>query len=126
MFRNRKFLMFISFLVAICLWVYVMGNVDPETTLKMSEVKVEMQGTDVLDNAGLKAKMIGPKVVSVTLEGKRSQVNETKKKGVEAYIDVSTCDYGMNETGINIRLPEGVTGVTVESVSAETAKFKVK
>ena len=124
--NNKKILMLISLLVAIALWMFVMGNVDPSVSERVSEVKVEMQGTDTLKDNGLTATLVKPKIVSVTIEGKRSQVKKTKDKGIHAYIDVSTCDYGKNEAEIHVRLPEGVKGITVEDISSETAVFTVK
>lgn len=126
MLRNKKVLMLLSLLIAVGLWVYVMGNVDPDTKVKISGVKVEMQGVDSLEKQGLHPVLNSPKVVSVTVQGKRTQVNKTKKKGLEAYIDVSTCDYGRNEAEIYVQLPQGVTNVSVESISKETAIFTVK
>ena len=125
MLKNKKVLMLLSLLVAVGLWVYVMGNVDPDTVEKIAGVKVEMEGTGTLQDAELHAVLNSPKVVTGTIEGRRSKVSKTKKKGVKAYIDVSTCDYGRNETDIYVRLPEGVTGVSVENVSSETAVFTV-
>ncbi|MBE6029561.1 MAG: hypothetical protein E7226_05335 [Clostridiales bacterium] len=124
--NNKKILMLISLLVAIALWMFVMGNVDPSVSERVSEVNVEMQGTDTLKDNGLTATLVKPKIVSVTIEGKRSQVKKTKDKGIQAYIDVSTCDYGKNEAEIHVRLPEGVKGITVEDISSETALFTVK
>ena len=124
--NNKKVLMLISLLVAIALWMFVMGNVDPRVSARITEVKVEMQGTDVLKDQGLQATIDKPKMVTVTIEGKRSQVKKAKDKGVIAYIDVSTCDYGKNETVIHARLPEGVKGVAIEDISSETAVFTVK
>lgn len=126
MFRNRKTLMILSLLIAIALWMFVMDQVDPKTELVVTDVKVEMRGTDVVENMELTATLIGPKIVNVELQGKRSQVNKAKKKGLKAYIDVSTCDYGENEAEIRIELPSGVRGVTVEHISQYTAKFNVK
>ncbi|MGN0702473.1 MAG: hypothetical protein ACI4KL_04760 [Lentihominibacter sp.] len=126
MLRNKKVLMLISLLVAIGVWIYVMGNVDPLVSERIDGVKVELQGEDTLKQAGLKATLKDPKRVSVTIEGKRSHVNKVKKKGVEAYVDVSTCDYGRNEGKIVIELPDTVTGVLVENISSKTAVFTVK
>lgn len=126
MFRNRKTLMILSLLIAIALWMFVMDQVDPKTELVITDVKVEMRGTDVVENMELTATLIEPKIVNVELQGKRSQVNKAKKKGLKAYIDVSTCDYGENEAEIRIELPSGVRGVTVEHISQYTAKFNVK
>ncbi len=126
MLRNKKILMLISLLVAIGVWIYVMGNVDPVVRERIDGVKVELQGEDTLEQAGLKATLKAPKRVSVSIEGKRSQVNKVKKKGVEAFVDVSTCDYGRNEGKIVIVLPDTVTGVLVENISSKTAVFTVK
>ena len=126
MLTNKKVLMLISLLVAIGLWMFVMGSVDPETTARVTGIKVEMQGTSVLEEQDLTATLNKPKMIAVTIEGKRSQIKKTQNKGIQAYIDVSTCDYGRNEAEIVIKLPDGVSGVTVEEISAETATFTVK
>ena len=123
---NKKVLMLISLLVAIGLWMFVMGSVDPETSQRVTGIKVEMQGTNVLEDEGLKATLVKPKMIAITIEGKRSQIKKAQKKGISAYIDVSTCDYGKNEAEIHIKLPEGVKGITVEEISSETAVFTVK
>ena len=124
--KSNKVLMLISLLVAIALWMFVMGNVDPQISERVSGIKVEMEGTDTLEDQDLTATVNKPKVVSVTIEGKRSQVLKAKKKGIKAYIDVSTCDYGKNEAEIYIRIPDGASGVTVEDISSETAVFTVR
>ena len=126
MLNNKKVLMLISLLVAIGLWMFVMGSVDPEISERISGIEVEMQGTSVLEDSGLQATLNKPKLISLTIEGKRSQVKKAENKGVKAYIDVSTCDYGKNEAERFIKLPEGVSGVTVEEISQETAVFTVK
>ena len=124
--RSKKVLMLISLLVAIALWMFVMGNVDPQISERVSGVSVEMEGTDTLEDQDLTATVNKPKVVNITIEGKRSQVIKAKKKGIKAYIDVSTCDYGKNEAEIYVRIPEGVSGLTVEDISSETAVFTVR
>ena len=126
MLRNKKILMLISLLVAIGVWIYVMGNVDPVVRERIDGVQIELQGESTLTQAGLNATLKAPKRVSVSIEGKRSQVNKVKKKGVEAFVDVSTCDYGRNEGKIIIALPDTVTGVLVENISSKTAVFTVK
>ena len=123
---NKKVLMLVSLLIAIGLWMFVMGNVDPEVSDRVNGIEVEMQGTNSLDDQGLTATLNKPKIVSVTIEGKRSQVKKAKDKGIKAYIDVSTCEYGKNETEIYIKIPAKERSVTVEEISSETAVFTVK
>ena len=126
MLTNKKVLMLVSLLIAIGLWMFVMGNVDPEVSERVNGIQVEMQGTDSLDDQGLTAALNKPKIVSVTIEGKRSQVKKAKDKGIKAYIDVSTCEYGKNEAEIYVKIPDKARGVTVEDISSETAVFTVK
>lgn len=126
MLTNKNVLMLLSLLIAIGLWLFVMGNVDPEVKEKVPGISVEMQGTDELRDQGLVASLDKPKVVTVTIEGKRSQIKKAKDNGIKAYIDVTTCDYGENETEIYIKIPEKARGVTVEDISSETAVFTVR
>ena len=77
---NKKVLMLVSLLIAIGLWMFVMGNVDPEVSDRVNGIEVEMQGTNSLDDQGLTATLNKPKIVSVTIEGKRSQVKKAKDK----------------------------------------------
>ena len=126
MLNNKKVLMLVSLLIAIGLWMFVMGNVDPKMDERISAIEVEMVGADNLIEQGLTATLNKPKMISVTVEGKRSQIKKVRDKGIRAYIDVSTCDYGKNEADIHVKLPEGVKGVTVEDISSETATFTVK
>ena len=125
MLRDKRVLAIVSLLIAIALWMYVMGSVDPKTTDLVTGVKVEMQNQDYLDKQGLTATLNSPNKISFTIEGKRSDVNFAKKKGFSAYVDVSTCDYGENEADIHVVTPDGVS-IVVEDLSEETAKFTVK
>ncbi len=125
MLKNRNVRLIFSLIIAICLWLYVMGNVDPVITNHFGSVPVTLTNESELDELGLKATLDSPKEVSVTLKGKRSVVNEAKNKGISAVVDVSNCNYGKNEEKITILLPEGNTA-TVQEISEETATFHVE
>ena len=124
MLKHRNVRLIFSLIIAICLWLYVMGNVDPVITNHFGSVEVTLTNEAELDELGLKATLKSPKEVSVTLKGKRSEVNEAKNKGIAAVVDVSNCNYGKNEEKITIILPEGNTS-TVQEISDETAVFMV-
>lgn len=126
MLKNKKIQMICSLLIGICVWAYVMGQVDPQATITVTDINVEMQGTESLENAGLEATLLRPKTINATITGKRSEVNKAKKEGLEAYVDVSTCEYGENEVEIKLSLPDDVSGVTVDHLSQYSATFNVK
>lgn len=126
MLKSKKFQAILSLLIAIGLWMYVMGTVDPTVTTTIRDVTVEKINEDVLEDKGLSAELESPQVVNIEIKGARSNVNEAKEGEIRATVDVSNCDYGENETEIKVRFPEGISGVKVESISQETAIFTVK
>ncbi len=126
MLKDKRVLMLISLLVSVGLWMFVMGEVDPVKSTTINNVEVEIYGEQYLEDINLKAALIKPQNISVTVGGKRSNVNAAKKKGIKAYVDVSHCEYGRNVSDINIKMPSGVTGVYVESMSENKAVFVVE
>lgn len=123
MLNNKTAMKIISLLAAICLWMYVVGEVDPETKGKVGDVPVYFTGAEVLAENGLAAVNEEEITVSVVLKGKRSDVNDIKKSGLAAYVDVSDCEEGKNTRDIEITVPENVS---LENVSAETLTFAVE
>lgn len=126
MLKSKKFQAILSLLIAIGLWMYVMGTVDPVVTTTVHGIQVEKINEDVLEDMGLSATLDRPETVSIELKGARSDVNEAKESDIRATVDVSNCDYGENETEIKIKFPDGISGVKVENISQETAVFTVR
>ena len=126
MLKSKKFQAILSLLIAIGLWMYVMGTVDPTVTTTIRDVTVEKINEDVLEDKGLSAELESPQVVNIEIKGARSNVNEAKEGEIRATVDVSNCDYGENEAEIKVKFAEGVSGVKFESISQETATFTVK
>lgn len=123
MLNNKTLLKIISIVIAVLLWVYVMGEVDPETKAKVYGIEVSYVNTDVLADSGLAVAEDEPLNVNAVIEGKRSDVNKAKKKGLTASVDVSECKSGKNKEGITLNLP---SGVVLDSLSADTAEIRVE
>ena len=126
MLKNKKFQAILSLLIAIGLWMYVMGTVDPTMTTTVKDIPVEKVNEKVLKDLGISATLERPKTVDIVIKGARSDVNEAKKSEIEATVDVSNCELGENEAKIKIEFPDKISGVTVDSMSEETAVFTVK
>lgn len=123
MHKGNTMLKVISLLIAVALWLYVMGEVDPETRVKIGDIPVFLTNTEVLADYGLAAAYDEQLTISATVSGKRSDVNEAKKNGLTAYVDVSECEMGTNEEKIVINLP---AGVSLENSSQSTLVFDVE
>jgi YbbR domain-containing protein len=123
MISSNTFLKIASVIIAILLWAYVMGEVNPETTEKISGISVNFTNTEELAENGLAVVYEDNIEVSAVIVGKRSEVNEAKNNGLTATIDVSNCTKGSNTEEIKLQLPDGIK---MESISDETATFTVE
>lgn len=126
MLKNSKFRLVISLLVAIALWLYVVGNVDPTITATISGIQVEKVGEDILKDMDLKATLESPETIEIVIKGPRSAVNSAKKKEFKATVDVSNCEYGENVENIKVVFPDDVSGITVDSMTEKIAHFTVE
>lgn len=126
MLKNKKLQAILSLLIAVALWMYVMGTVDPTVTTAVRGIPVEKTNEKVLKDLGMSATLVEPETVDIVIKGARSDVNEAKKSEIEATVDVSNCEYGENEARIKIEFPDKISGVTVDSMSRETAVFTVE
>ena len=123
MFKNKSSMMIISILAAIVLWLYVMGEVDPETRTKITNIPVNFVGTEELAVEGMAVAYDKQMFISAVINGKRSDVNEAKKNGLTASVDVTDCRLGENTRKIIVSLP---VGVRLENVSEATLTFDVE
>lgn len=123
MLKNKTALRIVSLIAAILLWLYVMGEVDPETTRKIGMIPVNVVNAEQLEEQGLAVVFEENVFISATIKGKRSEVNNAKNTGITASIDVSDCKKGKNTLKITVNLPDGVI---LENSSRNTLKVKVE
>ena len=123
MLKNKTVLKIVSLVIAIFLWIYVMGEVDPETKVKVYGIEVNYINTELLAENGLAVAEDEPVTINATIEGKRSDVNKAKKKGLTASVDVSRCKSGKNKAEITLDMP---SGVVLDSISKDTADVDVE
>ena len=100
-----------------------MGEVNPETKEKISDIEVTFVNTDQLADEGLAVVHNQDIKISAVIKGKRSVVNDTKKTGVTATVDVAGASKGSNRGKVNLELP---SGVTLDTISDETIKYRVE
>jgi len=117
MFKSKSSMMVLSLLVAVAIWLYVMGEVDPETRVKISDIPVSFVNTEILADYGMAVAYDEPISISAVVSGKRSDVNEAKKNGLTASVDVAECTHGENTKKIVVNLPDGLN---VENMSEST------
>lgn len=110
MLRNNTVLKILSLLIAIFLWVYVMGEVDPTTSTTIKDVRVKLQQLDTLEEKELAVKGGNRQfTVDVVLEGSRAELNRLDRSEIRAEADLFGYEKGKNQVPVQVNVPENVT-----------------
>ena len=110
MLKNNKVNAVIAFLAAVLLWVYVVGQVNPSTTGKLTGIPVVFAGEDSLAENDLALVDPGTVTVDITIRGDRSDVRKViaNKDRVTAVADVSGLVKGEHNVTLDITVPSSV------------------
>ena len=69
MLNNKKLNIILSLIIAAMLWVYVVGEVQPDTTKQLRGVPITMTRTDVLAERGLAISAVSTETMDVEISG---------------------------------------------------------
>lgn len=110
MLKNNKVNAVIAFLAAVLLWVYVVGQVNPSTTGKLTGIPVVFAGEDALAENDLALVDPGTVTVDITVRGDRSDVRKViaNKDRITAVADVSGLAKGEHNVTLDITVPSSV------------------
>ncbi len=110
MLKNNKVNAVIAFLAAVLLWVYVVGQVNPSTTGKLTGIPIVFAGEDDLAENDLALVDPGTVTVDITIRGDRSDVRKViaNKDRVTAVADVSGLAKGEHNVTLDITVPSSV------------------
>lgn len=87
--KNKYVKIAASFLVAFCLWLYVVSAVSPESEETYSNIPVVIQNESALADRGLIITEIKTKTVKLTMQGKRTDLAKINSGNTTAVVDVS-------------------------------------
>ena len=116
MLNNKKINILISLVLAAVLWVYVVGEVQPDTTKQLRGVPITTTRVDVLAERGLAISAVSTETMDVEVSGSVLALSEIDASDVTASVDVGTAIRGENEMTVIVRVPSGIT-VTDKSLS---------
>ncbi len=118
--ENRTLYIIVSVIIAFALWFYVIQGENPVLKRTFSDVSVQVLNRDVLESNGYKMLVPDSPTVSVTIEGKRSNLVSMQKTGIFASVDVSQCREGEQYLDVRAYRPSGG-----EIVDVNPAQLKV-
>lgn len=119
MLENKKLNMIISLIIAIALWAFVIGEVNPEATRVYRDIPIKMFHEEVLTDSGMAVYAVSEKAVTVTLTGTRSEINKIDSKDITAFVDLENAFLGENQLRVDVRVSgkADIEGQSVEKVT---------
>ena len=105
--------MTISLIIALVLWAYVIGEVNPVIEMTIENVPVEFLNLDVLEKNGLTVSGDGRYTVDVVVEGKRSDIKKINRSDVIATVDLAGYENGKNYAEVTVSLPSSAELVEI-------------
>jgi len=116
MLKNNNINRVIAVVVAIVLWAYVVGEVNPVADTVVHDVPISFTNQDTLENKGLAVLSSSDHSVNITVSGQRTIISKTEPSDFSVVCDVSSLEKGDNIVKLDI---EGPSNLKIDHVSVE-------
>lgn len=116
MLKNKNINIILAFIIAVSLWAYVLGDVNPKTEVVIKEVPIVFENEEALSDAGLVILNYDYASVNVTITGPRTEVTKVSKGDFSVTADVEGLSIGSNVIRLDVTGPDNVK---ISDVSTE-------
>ncbi|MBE6020182.1 MAG: hypothetical protein E7228_00370 [Clostridiales bacterium] len=106
--RVKTINIILSIVLAVILWAYVIGEVNPETEKTLVGVPLTVAGENALAAQGLVVLTDFEDTVTAVIKGRRSEIYGMTAGRLSARIDVSDCVEGENQVTVKVTAPSNV------------------
>ncbi len=124
LFQNDKVLFFLSFFVAVVLWMLVVSDRNPQIDSVLRSVPISYINTESFVNSGLEIISSSASNANVKIEGRLSEVYRVSGKDIVLSADFSGI-YSPGTYEIPITVTAHPTSVSVETVDPEMMKVQI-
>ena len=121
---NETFIRIVSLLVAIILWMYVLGIENPQVDKTIRDVPVQVINIANIQNNGLEIISMSDDKIDVKISGRMSEVNNIGIEDISVQLDVSNI-YSANEYYIKPEVKANVGGISVINQSVSSVNVYV-
>ena len=122
MLRNDTINLVIALLIAIGLWVYVLGEVNPTRDSTIRNVPIVFLNEATLEEEELILLSSSDIAINVTISGKRSDTGNIKESDIKVYADLEGCTEGEHTIRLRVDVPDSVE---LKEVSKETITVEI-
>ncbi|WP_053955198.1 CdaR family protein [Inediibacterium massiliense] len=98
----------ISIVFAVVMWLYVMGEINPQGMIEIENVPVQLLNVEDLRESGLV--VIGQKnfIVNVQVTGRRSDIYKISSQDINARADLRGFRKGVNSVPVEVSVPSNI------------------
>lgn len=112
--ESKLLYMVLSVLIACVLWLYVVGDVNPDTEMPVRDIPIVLTGQDVLESRGLMLTQQSQQSLNLKVQGKRNSLINLTNENILITADLSSLsEGGTYELKCSINLPSSNALVTV-------------
>ncbi len=119
MLKNKNINMVLAIIIAIALWAYVLGDVNPTTNLTIKDVPITFENENTLEYAGLTILDLSHDSIDITVSGPRTEVTKVKQSDFSVVADVEALAKGSNVVRISVKGPDKVeiTDISTDKIT---------
>lgn len=108
MLENKNILKVLSLLLAIALWAFVLGEVNPTVKKTITNIPVEFTNVESLEERDLAMVTKEGYYVDIVVEGARSDVGKLEISDIQAVADLYGYKEGENHVSVDVTLPNTI------------------
>ncbi|MBQ5441014.1 MAG: hypothetical protein IIU36_01955 [Firmicutes bacterium] len=123
MLKSNRIAIILAFVMAVVLWAYVLGEVDPVRTITFKDIPIRLLNESALGDEDLIITDIDSQKTSVTFTAKRSIANKIKADDFNVTANLKGISQGDNIVEVEVTKP---SSVSVESISTEFINIKTE
>ncbi len=118
--KSSTFNKVLSVVIALLLWVYVIGEVNPTTQHTFTNVPVSLVSMETLTSRGLAVAGSSDYTVDIVVEGQRADISKLNMDEVVATADLFGFGKGQSYIEVSVKVPE-----TVKKIEVRPARIPV-
>lgn len=122
MLKSKKFNIVLALIIAIALWAYVLGEVNPESSVTIKNVPINFTNQDSLEDTGLTLLKSSDTTININISGKRTVITKADADDFSVTADIEGLKKGENTVRLNISGPDDVK---IEHVNIEKVKVEI-
>lgn len=115
----------VSVIIAIVLWMYVIGEVNPEIISEINNIEVKLVNVEKLEQSGLVVMGQDYYSVNIKVRGRRSDVVNISSTDINAIADIRGFGEGENSIPVEVNLPSSLEVETINPVQIKVTLDKV-